>query len=1221
MPPGQFPPNAVQVGVNSATGEQVFAVANNYVAQIDVTGLTGAAAANPTDLLHQAQGELLQAKLTNANDKALASVSITKYLGAGRFLMTAGTNDNLVDSPLLQKSLGTLPGFQSVIPDYLFPSNELKTTPHKPNPPPPPPSSPVPVLSEIGAPGGLVFSGSASQNIAPGTTISYSVLLDAGQTLAAIVTPDNNLQPTLTITDPKGKVLGKATGSAPGAMAAVQAIPIGISGTYHITVGGVGNSAGNFTVQPLVNTQLQNEQFLGGSNDNSLANAQQIDASSLNLGNGIMRSAVNGNIPIHPAVGDAYVSERGVGVQLVSSSGVIEATFNNPALSAGVINGMHIAPNGNLYVGVDTSPGNGTGGEIVEMTQSGTLVTTITLPNDPNQGGFFFYPFGFSVASDGTLWVAQPNTGNVVHLDASGNLIRSYSTGGNPEWTAVRSDGQVFISQDSGGTIEQLDPGSGKITTFATDPGGAPFGLSFASSGDLLVADPNVGVERFNSSGTLTQVINDFNAAIDAEADPSGNILVGTFFNTVDKFTSGGALIHSTSIPGNAIGLAVLGSEGAPPPPADTTDYYKFTLAKGQSATAALSDLGGATADVALVGPDGTVLALGKVINGSTETINSFIAPTKGTFYLRVTGNGVQYSLVLETGADISTASNTTLASAQNMLPTVNGVQSVLGSITSTSLWGVDWQNAPQQLIHTINNLTGAFTSTFSSPTTPLTNPFGFNMAFDGTNLWYNDGANFGSNTIFKLNPTSGAVLGSFPAPTSGVDLTGLAYLNGSLWGTDVNFNIYQINPSTGKLVGQFSLPGDTAVVGLAGDPGRGDLWAVSQSHTLYQIDPVKQTIIKSASDGLGLFEQDLGFFNNELYVSETNGPGFNDVAVFNASTLKETRDLPMNVATFISGLGADGFALTPPNYYHFSSNAGDKLFITATAPLRSEPGAVPAGQHAERGPDTVRRQGQRPGDLQARRQHQFHGQDRGRLLRGHLRQQRDRGRLHAERLWGQRPAAGLLGHRHQPAGQFLQQAAQVDHGGLQHQHPAVVAAQCQRHLRRPCRHRLPGEQRPRSDLVPAAHAARPERPLYLPDRGRLDQGPPGGRPERLLGDDHRQHDTAAPHHQLDQRGLSRQYGEPDLHGQLPGADRSLVRQRLQLRPARGVPQRGLQPHLVQLRPDGHDPDRQLQQPAAGQLHPDPDRPRLHGSRRFHPGWRTGTAADARSVRQRRGRR
>src|SRR5262249_33126962 len=136
------------------------------------------------------------------------------------------------------------------------------------------------------------------------------------------------------------------------------------------------------------------------------------------------------------------------------------------------------------------------------------------------------------------------------------------------------------------------------------------------------------------------------------------------------------------------------------------------------------------------------------------------------------------------TGADFSNGSNTSQSGAQNLVPTSTGVESVLGSITPTSLWGVDWQNAPNQLIHAINTLTGGFTSTLVAPTTPLTNPFGFNMAFDGTNLWFNDGAFFGSNTIFQLDPTTGAVRGSFAAPAS---FTGLAYLDGSLWGTDAS--------------------------------------------------------------------------------------------------------------------------------------------------------------------------------------------------------------------------------------------------------------------------------------------------------------------------------------------------------------------------------------------------------------------------------------------------
>jgi streptogramin lyase len=926
-PAGQIPPGAVPVGLNGETGETIYAVADKYIAEIQISGLSAAAAADPKQLLGHADGELVEAKAAHPSDSALGSITIDKYLGAGRYLVSAGTNLN---NDSVSAELTQLPGFQSSIEDYLFPSNELNTNAKKATPTPPPPT--VPGLSEIGAAGGQVYSGTVGQTIIPGSTISFSVNLDAGQSLAAVVTPSSTLQVTLQILDPKGKVIASATGSAQGALTAIQAISIGKSGTYQVAVSGANGSGGSFTLQDLVDAQLQNQRYFGGPNDSTQANAQQIDNLTLSLNGNIIQSAVYGNIPIQPAVGDEFVSERGVGVQLVSSSGVIEATFNNPALSAGTVNGMHIGPNGNLYVGVDTSPGNGTGGEIVEMTQTGSVVTIINLPNDPNQGGFFFYPFGFAVASDSTLWVAQPNTGNVVHLSATGSLIKSYAVGGNPEWDTVRSDGQVFISNDSGGKIQQLDPGTGNVTTFATDPSGLPFGLSFTSGGDLIVADPNVGIERFNSSGTLTQTIFDFNAPIDTEADPSGNIVAATFFNFVDRFTAGGALIVSTSIPGNGIGVGVLGSEGQPPPTPQTMDFYKISLSGGQAVTAVLSELGNASANLALVDSSGHTLALGKVDSAHVQSINSFIASAKGTYYLEVIGNGVQYSLVVVKNSDFSNGTNISIATAQNLFPSGNGGDSAVGALTSTALWGVDWQNAANQLIHTINTQTGAFTSTFSSPSTTLTNPFGFNMAFDGTNLWFNDGAFFGSNTIFKLNPANGALLGSFAGPAT--LLTGLAYLNGSLWGVDLNFNIYQINPTTGAVTGQFSLSGDNAVTGIAGDPDHGVLWAVSQNHTIYEIDPVKQMIIKSAPDGLGLFEQDIGYFKNELYISETNGPGFNDIAVLSTSTLTETRDLPMNVATFISGLAADGIGLASGNFYHFSANAKAKLFVSTSAPF-----------------------------------------------------------------------------------------------------------------------------------------------------------------------------------------------------------------------------------------------------------------------------------------------
>ena len=74
---------------------------------------------------------------------------------------------------------------------------------------------------------------------------------------------------------------------------------------------------------PVRETAAVSSAARGGPSDGTLANAQQIDGSPIDLGNRISQSAVYGNIPLQPAVGDAFVSERGVGVQLVSSSGVV----------------------------------------------------------------------------------------------------------------------------------------------------------------------------------------------------------------------------------------------------------------------------------------------------------------------------------------------------------------------------------------------------------------------------------------------------------------------------------------------------------------------------------------------------------------------------------------------------------------------------------------------------------------------------------------------------------------------------------------------------------------------------------------------------------------------------------------------------------------------------------------------------------------------------------
>ena len=76
-------------------------------------------------------------------------------------------------------------------------------------------------------------------------------------------------------------------------------------------------------------------------------------------------------------------------------------------------------------------------GELAHLDSHGNLLGTIQLPDDPDPTDRgFYYPYGFDIAPDGSFWVAQPNSANVVHVDPSGKLIARYPVGITPTMVA-----------------------------------------------------------------------------------------------------------------------------------------------------------------------------------------------------------------------------------------------------------------------------------------------------------------------------------------------------------------------------------------------------------------------------------------------------------------------------------------------------------------------------------------------------------------------------------------------------------------------------------------------------------------------------------------------------------------------------------------------------------------------------------------------------------------
>src|SRR5262249_6628535 len=145
-----------------------------------------------------------------------------------------------------------------------------------------------------------------------------------------------------------------------------------------------------------------------------------------------------------------------------------------------------------------------TSGALLEFDPiTGAQVGTITLPNDPAYAGYV-YPFGFSIAADGTFWIAQLNSHNIIHTDALGGLLASDSTGTVlPVSATPGTDGNVYFAgyetsfYNPG--IYKLDPSSGAVSFFVYQP--SPEMTTAAATGGIWDGDFYFGAQRFDYSG------------------------------------------------------------------------------------------------------------------------------------------------------------------------------------------------------------------------------------------------------------------------------------------------------------------------------------------------------------------------------------------------------------------------------------------------------------------------------------------------------------------------------------------------------------------------------------------------------------------------------------------------------------------------------------------------------------------------------------------------
>jgi hypothetical protein len=141
-------------------------------------------------------------------------------------------------------------------------------------------SMPYPVPMEAVLPdGSLIYDPTVSGMIsAGGDTDSFTLDVDAGQTISVVLTPESALQAVLELYDPSGALVATSSAAVAGDDVVLQPSPVAAAGTYTVTVSAVGASTGPYTVQVLLNTAVEAEAHDGAAND-TLATAQDIDNS------------------------------------------------------------------------------------------------------------------------------------------------------------------------------------------------------------------------------------------------------------------------------------------------------------------------------------------------------------------------------------------------------------------------------------------------------------------------------------------------------------------------------------------------------------------------------------------------------------------------------------------------------------------------------------------------------------------------------------------------------------------------------------------------------------------------------------------------------------------------------------------------------------------------------------------------------------------------------
>ena len=239
---------------------------------------------------------------------------------------------------------------------------------------PDPRAFPTP-LTAVAPNGSLIYDPSAGAVIGPvGDTDSFTISLDAGQTITALVDPGPGLQPTVTVRDPSGAIIATASAGAAGADAVAQTAAVSTAGAYTLTVGSLASTTGKYTVQVFLNAALEAESYDGAAN-NSASTAQNIDNSFISLGTGVSRGAVLGTADAAAGLLPAEV-EPNNSISQANSAVANFAAYSGNLYDLGIKGTISSSTDADWF-----KLGSMDVGDVITLSESGSASSRGTLPD------------------------------------------------------------------------------------------------------------------------------------------------------------------------------------------------------------------------------------------------------------------------------------------------------------------------------------------------------------------------------------------------------------------------------------------------------------------------------------------------------------------------------------------------------------------------------------------------------------------------------------------------------------------------------------------------------------------------------------------------------------------------------------------------------------------------------------------------------------------------